>query len=476
VLYLATLALAILGGIGLERLIVAARSREWRTVAIGISVSVVAAVAAAVQVSAESDANLQLSPGWPWLPVLAVGGLVLITALAARGRRRAAVAAALGLVVIDLITYSKGAVSLVEVEPAQTVRAWLGPPDSGRSVSICENRIGSGETLLNHQASLDGLAGIILDDYAAWANIARYGTPANDGLFHGIDSEGVLPARRDLIDQANVSLIISCMALNEPALTAVSHRDNIHVYRNDAVWPRAFWTCRGEIMTESAATERLVRFRYSRKGRLQPGSYIEVVWAPEADTERRREGEARYRLVDGVVVEGTKWRYVIEDPSVDNVLALMRDPMVQDTAGADRATGVIAAPPLPTARENGPENEMVIGTAACDAQGMVTILEQDQPDGALIVDVDAPASGFVFLSEPHYPERKVFVDGRPATAIAANLAFTAVEMTAGRHRLEMRYVPRSFYAGVGVTGFTLAMWAALSAGRRRRGHLSETGQ
>jgi uncharacterized membrane protein YfhO len=94
----------------------------------------------------------------------------------------------------------------------------------------------------------------------------------------------------------------------------------------------------------------------------------------------------------------------------------------------------------------------------------------------LIADIDAPARGFVFLSEPHYRERQVFVDGQPATAIAADLAFTAVEVTAGRHRIEMRYVPSSLFAGAGVTGFTLVMWAALlSMGRRRHTHDQKQG-
>jgi uncharacterized membrane protein YfhO len=43
----------------------------------------------------------------------------------------------------------------------------------------------------------------------------------------------------------------------------------------------------------------------------------------------------------------------------------------------------------------------------------------------------------------------------------ANLAFTAVPVDAGRHRVELRYVPESFYLGLGATGVTLSGWAGL---------------
>ena len=56
----------------------------------------------------------------------------------------------------------------------------------------------------------------------------------HDGQFHGIDTEGVFPARRDLLDAANVSLIYSCAPLEAPSLTLVSQVDEIYTYRNDA--------------------------------------------------------------------------------------------------------------------------------------------------------------------------------------------------------------------------------------------------
>jgi uncharacterized membrane protein YfhO len=76
-------------------------------------------------------------------------------------------------------------------------------------------------------------------------------------------------------------------------------------------------------------------------------------------------------------------------------------------------------------------------------------------------------AGYVFLSEPFYPERKAYVDGEPVTAVRANLAFTAVPVPAGAHRLEMRYVPDSFRIGLAISVLTVVGWSAVSWRRNR---------
>jgi len=48
------------------------------------------------------------------------------------------------------------------------------------------------------------------------------------------------------------------------------------------------------------------------------------------------------------------------------------------------------------------------------------------------------------------------------TARKANLAFTAVPVTAGSHHVELRYVPRSFHIGLGVSAATLVAWLGLT--------------
>ena len=43
------------------------------------------------------------------------------------------------------------------------------------------------------------------------------------------------------------------------------------------------------------------------------------------------------------------------------------------------------------------------------------------------------------------------MDGKETKIYRANLAFRAVEVTAGKHRIIFRYVPLSFYLGLLVT-------------------------
>jgi uncharacterized membrane protein YfhO len=82
------------------------------------------------------------------------------------------------------------------------------------------------------------------------------------------------------------------------------------------------------------------------------------------------------------------------------------------------------------------------------------------------VDVNASDAGHVFLSEPFYPQRRAFVDGRPVEAVEANLAFTAVPVPAGRHLVELRHVPTAFHRGLWIGVLTMVVWAGARLPRR----------
>jgi len=218
-------------------------------------------------------------------------GLVLAALAAAHKRTTIALAIALVLVTAEIVAFTSGAVAPVSIDSTEHVRSLIGPPSVGRGISTCENRISAGELLRNRQASLDGFAGgIVLRDYADWVAIALSGNPLSPvgDLAHGIDSEGgQLPVRRDLIDAANVSVIVSCVPLDAPSLALLSTVDEVYVYRNEAARPRAFWTCAGVMTTKFAAAARIVGSRYDRDGRLQPRGYINVRWVPQLAAEVR---------------------------------------------------------------------------------------------------------------------------------------------------------------------------------------------
>ncbi len=473
VLFLATLSLAVLGGLGLEKFVALSRSRRWAVLTLGVAPSIAFIVAAAMVVLSGDASGLRPpTPWWPWLPGVVLAGLFGVGVLAGRAWHVTALVVALALVTVDVGAFVAGAERPVTVEPLARVRHWMGPASQGRGLSTCEHRISSGEMLRNGQAGLDGLAGITLADYTDWVHVTTSGNPLpRDGQFHGIDSEGVLPARRDLVDAANVSRIYSCAPLDAPSLTLISRVDEIYVYRNDSAGPRAFWTCDGLMMTKGEATARILKSRFERDGRLEPRTYVNVRWVPGVVVDRRRSLEDRHNLQDGVALDDRTWRYALGDRSAIAVMTLIQDPAVEDTQGVDRGTGRVIQMPAPgpdRADASDADQQLVTGTKPCTASGTVDLTVQNQLDGRLEAMVNAPVPGYVFLGEPYYPERRAFIDDRPVTALKANLTFTAVPVPAGAHRLELRYVPSSFRLGLGISALTLMVWAGASWRRRRK--------
>jgi hypothetical protein len=179
--------------------------------------------------------------------------------------------------------------------------------------------------------------------------------------------------------------------------------------------------------------------------------------------ELRKTLERHHQLIDGVRQEGATWRYVLDDRSHENIMAMLLSADIEDTHGVDRKTGALVVPPgaaIDDAHDDAGEarEEWLIGTRPCAQRGDVRIATTDRVGGDVVADVSAGTDGVVFFSEPYYSERRAFVDGEAVTPLRANLAFVAVPVAAGRHRVELRMVPRSFHAGLAVTGLTLAGW------------------
>lgn len=63
---------------------------------------------------------------------------------------------------------------------------------------------------------------------------------------------------------------------------------------------------------------------------------VAVRWASDVDTAVRTTLEARYGLGSPVAAGDRTWRYVLNDASPRNVVALLNDPAVEDTHGLDR--------------------------------------------------------------------------------------------------------------------------------------------
>lgn len=73
----------------------------------------------------------------------------------------------------------------------------------------------------------------------------------------------------------------------------------------------------------------------------------------------------------------------------------------------------------------------------------------------LTLQVDAPARGFLVLSDQYFPGWYARVDGTPADVVRANYAFRLVEVPAGRSTVEFWYAPPSVRIGAVVSALTI---------------------
>jgi hypothetical protein len=78
------------------------------------------------------------------------------------------------------------------------------------------------------------------------------------------------------------------------------------------------------------------------KGLQQDAAAVNVRWRIVSEAQRL-DREKQYGLHEGTPVEGTTWSYRLENVSRSNIEALVRDPLVDDTSGIDRARFTVAA-------------------------------------------------------------------------------------------------------------------------------------
>ena len=81
----------------------------------------------------------------------------------------------------------------------------------------------------------------------------------------------------------------------------------------------------------------------SREAR-DPNARVNVRWNPVSEDDRRAR-ETRWGLLDGRLLDGDTWTYVLRDTSTGNIEALIRDPLVEDTQGLDRTAFVLSGEP-----------------------------------------------------------------------------------------------------------------------------------
>ena len=92
---------------------------------------------------------------------------------------------------------------------------------------------------------------------------------------------------------------------------------------------------------------------------------------------------------------------------------------------------------------------------------------RDDPEH-VVIDVDAPARGFLVLADQYYPGWRATVNGAAVPTHRANQMFRLIEVPAGTSRVEFRYRPTSVAVGAAISLATLAvMGIILWRGGRR---------
>lgn len=106
------------------------------------------------------------------------------------------------------------------------------------------------------------------------------------------------------------------------------------------------------------------------------------------------------------------------------------------------------------------ESEAGLPLPASPAAGVASTatIVAEQPQ-AIEIEVELAADGYLVLLDSFYPGWSATVDGRPAGIYPANYIGRAVFVPAGRHLVRFEYRPGSFQLGLGLAALALALIA-----------------
>ena len=92
----------------------------------------------------------------------------------------------------------------------------------------------------------------------------------------------------------------------------------------------------------------------------------------------------------------------------------------------------------------------------------------DEANAAVTVRAQLPRRGLVVLDDAWAPGWSVEVDGRPASAVQANMVLRGVVVPAGEHEIAWRYRVPGLRLGAALSALGLALAAASGAAAARR--------
>lgn len=334
----------------------------------------------------------------------------------------------------------------------------------GRVLSTCDRAVDGADVVALGLPGVGGYGGVVLADYARFANLVRGPLEEVRAVFQGIPEAANGPVRGDLFQLLGVEYLVSCSPPNPQRWMLVSESRGVGVYRSRVQPPRAFWTCAPVEVGRQEIERRLRESSYDSSFVLQPHAIIHVRWPDGIRDEDRARAESDLHLAPHRDIGERTWQYNLLDRSPENIQAILAHPLVEDTQGIDRATHAltVSSPTVPPFTE--PKSDWLAGMESCEAPVAATVLVQDRVDGTMTVEVDAPRDGIVFFSETYYPDRRAWVDGRRIPRMKVNMAFTAVRVPAGHHRIDLAYDTRALWAGAALSVITLVVWLTKERG------------
>ena len=98
-----------------------------------------------------------------------------------------------------------------------------------------------------------------------------------------------------------------------------------------------------------------------------------------------------------------------------------------------------------------------------------TVTTITEKPSAITVQTDATAPTILLIKDTVYPGWKAFVDGSAVPVLPANISARAIPLSAGSHRVELRYEPQSLRIGLmasAATGFSLLAGVIIAKFRR----------
>jgi Bacterial membrane protein YfhO len=117
-----------------------------------------------------------------------------------------------------------------------------------------------------------------------------------------------------------------------------------------------------------------------------------------------------------------------------------------------------------------PEREVVLATGSPAAPGpgfAARVGIQRWAADRVLLETNLSDSGYVVLVEAHGDGWRVDVDGTEARLLRANVAFRAVGVPAGNHRVEFYYRPWALLVGGGISASTFVLALAIAMRRPR---------